>query len=221
MPSLTERAAILQSQGIFIGGSARIFDIPGRKILMTLLASGLFPNSKVLDFGCGCLRGGYWLIHFLERDCYFGIEPDSEMLHAGATILMEPEEIERKNPRFNFNHDFDFTVFGQTFDFIIARSIWTHACKKQISTMLDGFTQTASDGGVFLTSYIKASMLRPDYKGTRWVGRSHTSDEVGVVAHSFGWIQRECEKHGLEVQEILDEALNFGNQTWLKITRQR
>jgi len=64
-------------------------------------------------------------------------------------------------------------------------------------------------------------MLRPDYKGTRWVGRSHTSDEVGVVAHSFGWIQRECEKHGLEVQEILDEALNFGNQTWLKITRQR
>ena len=119
MPSLTERAAILQSQGIFIGGSARIFDIPGRKILMTLLASGLFPNSKVLDFGCGCLRGGYWLIHFLERDCYFGIEPDSEMLHAGATILMEPEEIERKNPRFNFNHDFDFTVFGQTFDLLL------------------------------------------------------------------------------------------------------
>jgi SAM-dependent methyltransferase len=220
MSSLTDRASILQDQGIFIGGSAQSFDIPGRKILMTLLDSGLYPNSTVLDIGCGCLRGGYWLIHFLDKDCYFGIEPDKEMLQAGVTILMEPEEIEKKDPKFDSNQDFDFTVFHQAFDFFVARSIWTHASKQQISTMLDGFCQTATENGVFLTSYIKASLLRPDYKGARWVGRSHESDEVGVVAHSLGWIQSECEKRGLGVQEILTETLNFGNQAWLKITRQ-
>lgn len=220
MSSLTERAAILQSRGIFIGGSARLFDIPGRKILMTLLESGLYPNSTVLDIGCGCLRGGYWLIHFLEKNCYYGIEPDKEMLKAGIEILLEPEEIRLKNPRFDSNQDFDFSVFNQKYDFFVARSIWTHTSKNQICTMLDGFCQTSSENGVFLASFIKASLLRPDYKGTRWVGRSHTSDEVGVVAHSLGWIQRECEKRGLDVQEILDETLNFGNQTWLKITRQ-
>ena len=219
MSSLNDRASIIQSQGIFIGGPARRFDIPGRKILMTLLDSGLYPNSTVLDIGCGCLRAGYWLIHFLEKDCYFGIEPDTEMLLAGINTLMEPDEMEKKNPRFNTNHVFDFTVFNQSFDFFVARSIWTHACKKQISTMLDGFTQTAAEGGVFLASYIKASFLRPDFKGTRWVGRSHVSDEVGVVAHSLHWIENECEKRGLAVQEIPDESLNFGNQAWLRITR--
>ncbi len=220
MSSLIDRASIIESQGIFIGGSARYFDIPGRKILMTLLESGLYPNSKVLDVGCGCLRGGYWLIHFLEKNCYYGIEPDKEMLKAGIEILLEPEEIRLKNPRFDSNQDFDFSVFNQKYDFFVARSIWTHTSKNQICTMLDGFCQTSSENGVFLASFIKASLLRPDYKGTRWVGRSHTSDEVGVVAHSLGWIQRECEKRGLDVQEILDETLNFGNQTWLKITRQ-
>ncbi len=219
MTKLIDRAQLISSQGFFIGGAAGSFDIPGRKILMTLLDSGLYPNSTILDIGCGCLRAGYWLIHFLEKDCYFGIEPDTEMLLAGINTLMEPEEVEKKNPRFNSNHEFDFTVFNQTFEFFVARSIWTHACKKQISTMLDGFTQTATENGVFLTSYIKASLLRPDYKGTRWVGRSHVSDEVGVVAHSLGWIEKECDSRGLAVQEILDDSLNFGNQTWLKITR--
>lgn len=220
MSSLTDRATILHSQGIFIGGPARRFDIPGRKILMALLDSGLYPNSTVLDIGCGCLRGGYWLIHFLEKERYFGIEPDTEMLNAGIKTLMEPDEVEKKNPRFDSNQNFDFTVFDQTFDFYVARSIWTHASKQQVSTMLDRFCQTATENGVFLTSYIKASLLRPDYKGTRWVGRSHESDEVGVVAHSLGWIGKECDRRGLAVREILDETLNFGNQTWLKITRQ-
>jgi len=100
-----------KTRGSFIGGSAQSFDIPGRKILMTLLDAGLYPNSTVLDIGCGCLRGGYWLIHFLDKGCYFGIEPDKEMLQAGVTILMEPEEIEKKDPKFDSNQDFDSLFF--------------------------------------------------------------------------------------------------------------
>jgi hypothetical protein len=47
--------------------------------------------KKVLDLGCGCLRGGYWLIHLLEPGCYCGIEPNQVMLAAGIEHLLEPE----------------------------------------------------------------------------------------------------------------------------------
>lgn len=221
MNTLEERAANLEAAGIFLGGPARLFGTAGRKLLMTLLSDGLTPDSKVLDVGCGCLRGGYWLIHFLDRGCYCGIEPNEPMLEAGREILLERGLEELKRPRFDNNSDFDFTVFGEKFDFFVARSVWTHASKQQIRTMLDGFTSAASAEGIFLTSYLRASLLkRDDYQGTSWIGRSHESDAPGLVRHSLRWIQAECTGRGLVADEIQAKELNFGGQTWLRIRRQ-
>src|SRR5262245_38683866 len=138
MDTLLDRANRLQAEGVFLGGPTQMFEAAGRNLLMTLLSEGLSPHSKVLDIGCGCLRGGYWLIHFLDEGCYFGIEPNVSMLDAGIRILLEPGLADLKKPRFDHNADFDFTVFKEKFDFLVARSIWSHASKQQIQTMLDG-----------------------------------------------------------------------------------
>jgi hypothetical protein len=69
MKTLMERANELDAEGIFLGGPAKLFETAGRTLLITLLSEGLTPSSKVLDIGCGCLRGGYWLIHFLGKSC--------------------------------------------------------------------------------------------------------------------------------------------------------
>lgn len=217
METLKERAQELEEKGVFLGGRPELFETAGRKLLLTLLSEGLTPDSKVLDIGCGCLRGGYWLIHFLDRDCYYGIEPDSGMVAAGLENILEPGLSDLKKPRFDHNAEFDFTVFEQRFDFFVARSIWTHASKQQIQTMLDGFVRTASTRGVFITSYIRATLFRRDYKGAGWIGKSHASDTPGIVCHSLSWIRTECEKRGLVVNEINEKAYNFGNQTWLRI----
>lgn len=217
MDTLIERAKKLQDENVFLGGPISLFEVAGRKQLMTLLSVGLNPGSKVLDIGCGCLRGGYWLIHFSDPECYYGIEPNQQMLDAGIRILLEPELADFKKPRFDDNTDFDFSVFGERFDFLVARSIWTHASKAQINRMLDGFMSHSNSGAVFITSYLKASFLKGDYKGEHWVGRSHESDTPGVVQHSLDWIQQECRKRRLVAEEIRDQAYNFGNQTWLSI----
>src|SRR6266576_6981480 len=86
---LQEIAQILHSQGIFTGGPPQYFEIVGRLQLATLLREGIYPQSKVLDLGCGCLRGGYWVIHFLDPGCYFGIEPAAAMLRQGIDHVME------------------------------------------------------------------------------------------------------------------------------------
>lgn len=124
-----------------------------------LVREGLRPSSRVLDVGCGALRLGYWLMHFLEPGCYFGIEPQQEMLHVGLEELIEPDVVAHADAHFDANENFDFSVFGETFDFVFARSIWTHASKPQISAMLRSFAATSSPEGVFLASYKPASTV--------------------------------------------------------------
>jgi SAM-dependent methyltransferase len=215
---IQQAAQLLDSKGIFTGGPLAYFEPAGRLQLITLLREGIYPQSKVLDLGCGCLRGGYWLIHFLDSGCYFGIEPNAEMLQAGIDHLLEPAVLEKKCPCFDNNDHYDFSVFGAKFDAVVARSIWTHASKGQIAVMLDRFRASSSEDAFFLTSYCPAGMvfLRRDYKGDGWKGRSHQSDKPGRVAHSFRWIREQVEARGMAVTQLPDFV--FSGQHWLKIT---
>ena len=213
-PSLMDRARLLQSAGIFLGGPLRKFESVGRNQLSILLRNGLDFDSRVLDVGCGVLRAGYWLIRFLEPGCYFGIEPNQTMLEAGKQTIATPELLAAKRPSFDSNDRFDFEVFGTTFDFVIARSIWTHASPGHIETMLDQFKATAPSG-VMLASIKECPWYRRQHRGTEWVGMSHQSSEGGTVKYRFAWIASQCRRRGLEAAKLDREH----GQTWVRITR--
>jgi hypothetical protein len=201
----------------FLGGPVADFETVGRLQLVTLLQHGLYPWSKMVDIGCGSLRGGFWFIHFLRPGCYHGIEPNRTMLEIGLREIVGEDVVREKTPRFDHNDSFDVSVFGERFDYFLARSIWTHASKAQISAMLDSFVANAAKGAVFLTSYLRASRWsRLDYRGAEWVGRSHQSDKSGLVLHSLRWIEEQCAQRGLKAVELREGVYN--NQRWLKIT---
>jgi len=146
------------SETTWLGGPPRVFEAVGRMGFTVLLEQGLRPSSRVLDVGCGALRLGYWLMRFLEPGGYHGIEPQQDMLRVGLEQIVEPEIVERARARFSDNDEFDFSVFDTDFDFVVARSIWSHASKPQISAMLASFAATASPSGIFLTSYKPATL---------------------------------------------------------------
>lgn len=214
--SLQARADELAKEGHFLGGPPEHFDAVGRHQLVTLLEQGLVPSHKVLDVGCGCLRGGYWFIHFLDAGCYFGLEPNESMLDMGRKQVVGEDVILAKRPSFSNRDDFDFSTFGVRFDFVVARSIWTHAAPSQIERMLDQFAANRTEDAVFLTSYLPATGDKPQYSGREWVGRSHTSATPGVVTYSLDWISELCAARGLVVRELEHNILN---QTWLRIGR--
>lgn len=151
---LGERAASVADR-VPLGGPITEFEEVGRLQLEVLVHEGLYPDSKVLDVGCGALRGGYWLMHFLDPGCYFGIEPFREMLEAGLHSVVEPSLVEEKRPTFSDTKDFEFSAFGVKFDFVLARSIWTHASMEQIALMLDRFVEVAAPGATMVTSYFR------------------------------------------------------------------
>jgi SAM-dependent methyltransferase len=207
--TIQERAEALE---VFSGGPLKDFEAAGRLQLVTLLEQGLTPQSNVLDVGCGCLRAGWWLMHFLEPGRYFGIEPNRQMLQAGLDEIAGIELVETKRPSFAHNDDFDLSVFGGTFDYVLARSVWTHASKPQIEAMLDSFA--AGGHKVLLASYLPAKR-RDDYRDAHWVGRSHRSDKSGTVAHRFSWVKAVCAERGLAVEELPGRV--FNRQHWLSI----
>ncbi len=192
-----------------------MFESAGRLQFYCLIREGLCPYSKVLDIGCGCLRAGYWLIRFLDPGCYFGIEPSIKMLQAGIETCLTSDILAAKQPRFDHNDCFDFSVFGVMFDVFLARSIWTHASKQQIQFMLDGFARFSNPGAFFLTSYLPARLLRPAYEGSSWVGKSHQCDRGGLVRHSRKWLEQECRIRHLTLEQLPDKP--FNEQYWLKI----
>lgn len=213
-PTLQDRANEL-SRETFLGGPAHEFEAMGRFQLITLLRCGLYPDSKVIDIGCGCLRGGYWLINFLQPGKYFGIEPNVEMLAVGKNEILGPTLLEEKRPRFLTNDRFDLGGFGEVFDFFTACSVWIHASKQQIRDMLDSFDSWGADNAVFLANYLPAKPGK-DYTGHQWVGRSHQSNVAGIVRHEFRWIEEECGRRNLSVTELPVERIQH---VWLLVAK--
>jgi len=224
----------------FLGGPPELFERAGRESLIVLLENGLTAKSTVLDIGCGVLRGGRWIIPLLEPEHYCGIEPQPEMVERGLREFLPPEIARIKKPRFDHNHRFDFSVFGTRFTHFLARSVWTHASKPQIDTMLRGVRDTGTEDAVLLASFLHPSRfasaphvvravlwrlgsgpLRPDYAGDTWVGRSDTSDRPGMVAHSFAWIRSAAARYGLEAAELKRPPLTRHGQVWARVRRTR
>ena len=199
----------------FLGVPVETFEQGGRGQFIALLNERLNPESKVLDIGCGCLRAAYWLIRFLDPGCYHGIEPARERVEYGLQYLFAQDELNLKQPRFDFNPQFNSSVFGTRFDFFLAGSIWSHASKRQIEAMLESFLRDSASTSVFLTSYIPAQSSADDYQGDSWVGTSHESNTPGVIHHSLTWIEQQCQRRRLQLKELPGEA--FDGQTWLRI----
>jgi SAM-dependent methyltransferase len=216
--SLQQIGEDLHRRGIFTGGPPEQFELLGRMQFAMMIREGIYPWSRVLDIGCGCLRGGFWMIHFLNRGCYFGIEPNTEMVKAGVEEIVGKEIVEQKHPSIDYNDRFDASVFGVRFDAFLARSIWTHASKPQISIMLDHFVKLGSENAFFLASYLPPKFPWHDYKGEEYRGKSHKCNVGDLVSHSFKWVEHECRRRGLYIRELSDGVLL--GQKWLKIAKQ-
>jgi hypothetical protein len=213
---IQQRSQVMIARNGFLGVPRETFSEGGRLQFERLVSNGMNPESVLLDLGCGCLRGGCWMIEYLNPGCYHGIEPARNRVDLGLKYLVPSRTFRRRSPRLDFNPDFDTSVFGVTFDFFNATSIWTHACKRQIQTMLDGFVAHTGPGAVFLTSYLPPTSDADEYFGDMWVGTSHESDVSGVVRHSLSWINKQCASRELAVREL--PGVDCDSQCWLRIT---
>lgn len=140
------------------------YDFMGATQFRLLTALGLREHHHVLDFGCGSLRAGRLLIPYLSAGRYFGIEPNAWLIEQALDSELGRDIVAIKQPQ--FAHVGDFSVpFDESFDFVIAQSIFSHASRDQIATALANFGGVLKPGGIVLATFIEGA---EDYAGSEW-----------------------------------------------------
>jgi len=133
----------------FIGG---MWEEVGQLQFNFLKENGLLPSHKLLDVGCGSLRGGVHYIKYLAPNNYYGLDINSSLIEAG-NIEVETENLLDKNPTLLVNNKFEFFRFEQQFDFAIAQSVFTHLPINHILRCLNEINKVLKTGGVFFSTF--------------------------------------------------------------------
>jgi SAM-dependent methyltransferase len=108
-----------------IGG---LWDVLGQLQLDFMIREGLKPHHKLLDIGCGSLRGGVHFIRYLDVGNYVGVDSNITLLDAGYEIELASCGLNERMPRENLicTSDFDPPFPDDAFDFALAQSVFTH-----------------------------------------------------------------------------------------------
>jgi hypothetical protein len=147
-------------------GPAEKYDIVAAMQFNLLTNVGLREHHTLLDIGCGSLRAGRLFIPFLLPGHYFGLEPNAWLLDQGVKREIGRDLLRIKRPVFNHNCEFELTVFGRQFDYLLAQSIFSHAAPQQIEKCLREAGKVMHPQSIFLATYVFG---QENYDGREWV----------------------------------------------------
>lgn len=112
------------------------------------------PNHYLLDVGCGALRGGVRLIPYLESGHYYGIDKSQELLDAGRREI-KAANLQDWRPTLAQLEDFGFERLGQSFDYALAQSVFTHLPLNDIARCLVNIDCVLRPGAVFFATFFE------------------------------------------------------------------
>lgn len=129
---------------------------------------GLSPDDRMLDIGCGVLRGGRRFIEYLDTGHYYGMDISAECLKEARCVLRE-EDLVADRPGLILNDDLRFVepeFEGVVFDTILAQSVFTHLPPAQIRECLENVHRILSPDGSFYATYYQSEEPQRTVGGT-------------------------------------------------------
>lgn len=158
-----------------------VWDLPSVEVFQLMLRLGLRETHKVLDFGCGSLRVGRFLIMYLNRGNYAAIDANPWLFEAAKKEEVGEDLLALKRVQFHIDDQFDLSVAKGPFDIVLASSILMHAGHPQIDNLFRSLPEVAP-AGYLLADY---HAEREDFAGTEWVYPeviSHTEECLARLA---------------------------------------
>ena len=170
---IQERVAAGEHREV-VGGA---WDEIGRLQIELLRAHGLEPHHRVLDVGCGSLRGGVHLVRFLDPGHYFGTDLNQSLLDAGYDVELRGEGLTHRLPRENLVCDgsFDFTRLPGAFDFALAQSLFTHLPGELVRRCLERLPAALRPGASLFATCFEIPEEHPE-------GEPFTHPPLGIVS---------------------------------------
>jgi cyclopropane fatty-acyl-phospholipid synthase-like methyltransferase len=137
----------------FVGG---MWDEIGSLQFDFLKSQGLSPDHRLVDIGCGCLRGGVHFVPYLDKRRYCGIDINASLIEAGKKELRQNATNHDKQPDLRVTDRFDLVQFGVQFDYALAISVFTHLFSNHIGRCLLEVRKTLAPTGKFLATFFEA-----------------------------------------------------------------
>lgn len=154
-----------------------------------LVAHGLRREHRLLDIGCGTLRGGIPLIDYLEAGHYFGIEPRKEALDEAYKELAETG-LEGKSPTLINTAEPGDVRIGVPIDFAWAYSVLIHMPDEVVDAYMGLVAGILSERGAYYANVIIGD------------GPQESWREFPVVPRTLAQYERMAARHGLQLAEL-------------------
>ena len=164
-----------------------MWDVVGRLQFEHLVACGLTPEMRLLDLGCGALRGGVHFVRYLDAGGYYGVDLNASLLDAGYDVELGRAGLRHKLPRHQLIADgtFDVARFGVMFDMAVAHSLFTHLPIELVRRCLRSVAEVLVPGGRLLATFFECPTDHPADEPY-----THLPGGVTTFAHRNPWHYR-------------------------------
>jgi len=141
-----------------------------------LISQGLQAEHRLLDIGCGALRGGIPLIEYLQTGHYVGVEARAAVLEEGRKELAE-SGLEHKQPLLINASDPAQIQISVPFDFAWAFSVLIHMPDEVVRAYLGFVSGVLAEGGRFYANVGLGNRPEGEWQGFPVVSRPRESYE--------------------------------------------
>ena len=156
-----------------------------------LVGRGLARGQRMLDIGCGTLRGGLHFIEHLGPGGYTGIDISPAAIEVAQASVVERGFADRE-PRLHVTDDLKFGLFEDaSFDAVLAQSVFTHLPDEYIDECLAHIGRVLRPDGAFWFTFKVADQARSDGYKEFW--------------QPFSFYEQTAAKHGLDVELMTTE----------------
>jgi SAM-dependent methyltransferase len=180
-------------------GPADLWAMKRRFQFRFLTAQGLRPEHRLLDIGCGTLRGGIPLIEYLQTGHYAGFEARAEVLEEGRKELAEAG-LEHKRPSLIHASDPAEVQLEEPVEVAWAFSVLIHMSDEVADACLALVARSLTEPGAFYAN------VNP---GER---RDGSWGEFPLVTRPLEFYERLAAAHGL-VMSVVGGLGELGHRT--------
>jgi SAM-dependent methyltransferase len=177
----------------YVGPPAQ-YDLMGSTQFRLLTTLGLRASHRLLDFGCGSLRAGRLFIPYLDKGCYYGLEPNRWLIKDAIKHVIGNDMVKIKKPTFVYSDDFSIPI-DIKFSYILAQSIFSHCGPDLVEKALMTFKENLTEDGLIIVTFVLAES---DWNKKGWyypecVG--YTRERIADFIARLGMYGREIPWH--------------------------
>lgn len=170
-------------------GPADLWEMKRRFQIEFLRRHGLLRGHRLLDLGCGTLRGGIPLIAYLDEGHYTGLEVRPEVLAEGHRELADAG-LAGKKPTLLLCNDLAELELPGSFERVWAFAVLIHMSDAVLETALKAVARHLTDDGLFFGNV----NIGDDAEGN-WQG-------FPVVCRTWDHYRSAFNRHGLHIEDI-------------------